>query len=95
MERSFQPGDIVQHFKRTLLSPEELLREPEQYLYDIIGTAEHTETGEILMVYRPRYGEQKLYARPLPMFLSEVDREKYPDVAQQYRFEKYDMEELT
>ena len=95
MERSFQPGDVVQHFKRTLLSPEELRQEPEQYLYDVIGTAEHTETGEILMIYRPRYGEQKLYARPLRMFLSEVDREKYPDAVQRYRFEKYNTEELT
>ena len=89
MERSFQPGDTVQHFKRASLSPEELLQEPERYLYDIVGTAEHTESGEMLMIYRPRYGERKLFARPLVMFLSEVDREKYPDAAQKYRFEPY------
>ena len=88
MNGRFTPGDVVQHFKRGFLTPEELTADPEKYLYDIIGTAEHTETGEILMIYRPRYGEKKLYARPLEMFLSEVDHEKYPDAKQKYRFEK-------
>ena len=88
MENRFQPGDLARHFKRDLLSPEELARESERYLYDILGTAEHTETGEVLMIYRPRYGERTLYARPLAMFLSPVDREKYPDAKQFYRFEK-------
>lgn len=87
MERKFMPGDTVRHFKREKLSPEELRAEPEKYLYDIIGTAEHTESGEVLMIYRPRYGEKKLYARPLEMFISEVDREKYPGVEQRFRFE--------
>lgn len=88
MEQRFQPGDVARHFKRDLLSPEELRAEPEKYLYDIVGTAEHTETGALLMVYRPRYGTQKLYARPLEMFLSPVDREKYPAAKQYFRFEK-------
>ena len=88
MENRFKAGDAAVHFKRGYLSVEELEREPEMYVYDIVGTAEHTETGETLMVYRPRYGEKKLYARPLEMFLSPVDREKYPDAKQLYRFEK-------
>ena len=88
MENRFVPGDVARHFKRGFLTPEELAADLEKYLYDILGTAEHTETGEILMIYRPRYGERKLYARPLEMFLSEVDREKYPEAKQQYRFEK-------
>ena len=87
MECRFTAGDVVRHFKRELLSPEELSAQPEMYLYDILGLAEHTESGEMLMIYRPRYGEKKLYARPLEMFLSEVDREKYPQVKQHYRFE--------
>jgi hypothetical protein len=85
----FRPGDRVQHFKRALLTPAELEAEPELYRYDIVGVAEQTETGETLMIYRPRYGERRLFARPLAMFLSEVDREKYPDVTQRYRFEPY------
>lgn len=88
MKERFAPGDVAVHFKRGYLTPEQLEREPEKYLYDIVGVAEHTETGEALMVYRPRYGEKKLYARPLEMFLSWVDREKYPDAKQEYRFEK-------
>lgn len=83
----FKAGDIVRHFKREMLTATELCAEPEMYLYDIVGTAEHTESGELLMIYRPRYGEKKLYARPLEMFLSEVDREKYPQVEQRFRFE--------
>lgn len=88
MENRFQPGDTVRHFKRLLLTAGELEKEPEMYLYDIIGVAEHTESGEKMMIYRPRYGEGRLYARPLEMFLSEVDREKYPEAAQRWRFEK-------
>ena len=87
MEHCFHPGDVVQHFKRAYLSPEELAADPEKYLYDIVGTAEHTESGELLMIYRPRYGDKKLYARPLEMFCSPVDTEKYPDAAQKFRFE--------
>ena len=78
-------GRIVQHFKRELLSPEE--RGTSMYLYEIIATAVHTETEEDLVIYRALYGDRRVYARPLSMFLSEVDREKYPDVKQKYRFE--------
>ena len=81
-------GDIVQHFKRTMLSAAQLETEPNMYLYEIVGVAEHTESGEKLMIYRPLYGNGGLYARPEAMFLSPVDREKYPDVIQKYRFEK-------
>ncbi len=57
-------------------------------LYYVEGIAEHTETGEPLVVYRALYGNRKLYVRPLAMFLSPVDREKYPLAKQEFRFEE-------
>ena len=84
----FKSGDIVRHFKREMLSAEELERDGNMYLYEIVGKAEHTESGEMLVIYRPLYGEGKFYARPEEMFRSEVDREKYPAVKQKFRFEK-------
>lgn len=86
MNNRFNPGDIVQHFKRELLTEEE--RAGKMYLYEIIGVAIHSETREPMMVYRPLYDDGGMYVRPLEMFLSEVDHDKYPEVKQKYRFEE-------
>ncbi|MBQ4165344.1 MAG: DUF1653 domain-containing protein [Oscillospiraceae bacterium] len=80
-------GSIVQHFKRELMTADERKASPNKYTYEIIGTAMHTETEETLVIYRALYGDMKMYARPAEMFLSEVDREKHPDVKQKFRFE--------
>ena len=82
-KRQFQTGDIVRHFKRETVDPAS-----DRYLYMIVGVAKHSETGEEMMVYSPLYGDGGLFVRPLDMFLSEVDHEKYPEIRQKYRFEK-------
>lgn len=59
------------------------------YMY-VIGVAKHSETLEDLVVYEHK---GKLWTRPMDMFLSEVDHEKYPEVKQKYRFEEIDKED--
>lgn len=81
-ENHFKPGDIVQHFKRQYVD-----QNTKEYLYRIVGIAIHSESGEELMVYQALYGDETMYARPLEMFYEEVDKEKYPDIKQTYRFE--------
>ena len=86
MNDRLNPGDIVAHFKRETLSPEE--KSTNKYLYKIIGEAQHTETKEKLMIYMALYDDFGIYARPFDMFTGEVDRDKYPEIKQFYRFEK-------
>ncbi len=59
--------------------------------YLLCDVATHSETGEKYAVYRRLYGDCSLWVRPLDMFLGEVDRDKYPDVTQKYRFELQDI----
>ena len=82
-ERDIRVGDIVRHFKREWVSAD-----TSEYLYKVLAFAWHTETGERLVIYQALYAPFKICARPYAMFMSEVDREKYPDIRQHYRFEK-------
>lgn len=64
-----------------------LMRHFKGKFYLLVDIVEHTETGEELVVYKAMYDNYKTYARPIDMFLSKVDNEKYPNADQEYRFE--------
>ena len=73
-ELRMKPGDVVRHFKGKR--------------YEILFFAKDSETQETLVVYRALYGEGDVWVRPKEMFFSAVDRRKYPDAGQTYRFER-------
>ncbi len=83
-QRDLVVGDIVRHFKREWVS-----ETTSEYLYKILAFASHTETGERLVIYQGLYPPFKICARPYDMFMSKVDKKKYPNSKQQYRFEKF------
>ena len=81
MERKLKMHGIYKHFKG------------DYYLVEDV--ANHSETKEKYVVYRRLYGDNSLWIRPIDMFLSEVDHEKYPNVKQKYRFELQNIQSVV
>ena len=77
----------VRHFKREVADPKTM-----DYLYKVDGIVINKETHEPFVLYRALYKTENVeflqqFIRPVDMFFSEVDHDKYPDIKQKYRFE--------
>lgn len=69
---SHYKGKIMQHFKGNY------------YLVEEIGV--HCDTGEQFVIYRGLYDDNRVYVRPITDFVSKVDKNKYPNCPQEYKF---------
>ena len=81
MNRIPKPQEIYKHFKGDY--------------YIVEDIANHSETKEKYVVYRRLYGDSSLWIRPYEMFLEKVDKVKYPNVEQEYRFELQNIESVA
>ena len=77
MERELKINHLYRHFKGDL--------------YITVDVAVDSETNEMVVIYRNLH-DMSLWVRPIEMFLSKVDKEKYPDAIQENRFEEIELE---
>ena len=55
--------------------PQGIYRHYKGNLYQVLHTAQHSETEEALVVYRCLYGEYDVWVRPLAMFSETIMRD--------------------
>lgn len=73
-QKTVNAGEFYKHFKGQL--------------YQVRALAENSEDNTPMVVYQAMYAPFKIWVRPLSTFLEKLDKEKYPDAAQEYRFER-------
>lgn len=91
----FYPNELLQHFKRDLITQEDMENsdyDSYKYLYRFIGDGIDTETNNQVCIYQA-ISDGTMFVRPKEMFYSKVDKEKYPNAKQEYRLEKYNQYE--
>lgn len=59
-------------------------------LYKVLFMATDSETNEEVVVYEALYGKHLIWTRPYDLFVSLVDKEKYPENEQIYKFDLVD-----
>ena len=64
------------------------------HIIKVLEIAKHTETEELMVIYEHQ-GTNVIWARPYDMFISKVDKEKYPDVEQEYRFQLMEENDIS
>ena len=79
MQRQIQIGKKYRHFKGKMYK-----------VLDIVYDSESNNDDEYkkIVIYQALYGDNLKWARPYDMFNSLVEKEKYPEVKQEYRFEE-------
>lgn len=73
-------GKIFRHFKGDLYLIEDLVK--------------HSETQEIMVLYRALYGDCELFVRPYNMFIEEVPKDKINPTGQKYRFQEFEVKSI-
>jgi hypothetical protein len=78
----------MEHYKRTMPEAGEKWKHFKGHVYKTICIAGDTERDGLDVVYQDTQEPKLIWARPLRMFMSEVDHEKYPEVTWKWRFQK-------
>ncbi|HPF83031.1 MAG TPA: DUF1653 domain-containing protein [Bacilli bacterium] len=71
--REVNKGEIYKHFKG--------------HIYKIVCVATNSDDLRKQVIYQDTTNEEKIWVRDYDEFISLVDKNKYPDCTQEYRFE--------